>query len=391
MASSRARRSLCARLATMGFDESACARRLGTWPPRNLLRPLEAHRLMGERASAQPRASEAANPLDVAMALFLFQVPVAEAVAVRALDAATISALDEMDVLARDAGSIRASVALVPVRGLLLATDGRVEIPGLNRVMPLFAESWDLAALTIRQPIETALDLCTGSGIHALLASRHAGRALAVDVSPRAVAFTRFNAWLNGIDNVEAAEGDLFAPVSEERKFALITANPPYNPEVSVPAGTDYASGGESGEEILERIVTEAPRRLVPGGYAQVITLLCHRRNEPADVRLERWLVESGTGVDALLLARPVTYRAEVLSCPPDHPTLSAQRRSWHSLGIESFEFGLLTLRRRGSGTGVRLRRGPFGTALHGPPLDALAPFLDQPESSWSKQSRSAD
>jgi methylase of polypeptide subunit release factors len=244
--------------------------------------------------------------------------------------------------------------------------------------MPLFAESWDLATLTVRQPMATALDLCTGSGIHALLAARHARRVLAVDVSARAVAFTRFNAWLNAITNVDVLQGDLFSPVEGERELGLLTANPPYNPEVDVPAGANYSSGGESGEEVLERFITETPRRLMAGGYAQIITLLCHRKDEPADVRLERWLRASGVAVEALVLARPVSYRPEVLAPLSNQPTLVAQQKSWARLGIDRFEFGLVTIRRQSSGSAVRLRRGPFGTAVHGPPPDALAAFLGE-------------
>lgn len=56
-----------------------------------------------------------------------------------------------------------------------------------------------LAALTVRRSIGTALDLGTGGGVQALLAARHSRRVVAVDVNPRALRYTAFNARLNGL------------------------------------------------------------------------------------------------------------------------------------------------------------------------------------------------
>ena len=55
-----------------------------------------------------------------------------------------------------------------------------------------------LAWLTVRTPVERALDLGTGNGHQALLAARHAGTSPAVDINPRALRFAEFNAVLNG-------------------------------------------------------------------------------------------------------------------------------------------------------------------------------------------------
>src|SRR4030081_1038241 len=84
-----------------------------------------------------------------------------------------------------------------------------------------------LARLTIRRSIEVALDLGTGCGYQAVLAARHAERVIATDVNPRALAFTSFNALLNGAPNVECRQGDRFAAV-EGLTFDLIASNPPF-------------------------------------------------------------------------------------------------------------------------------------------------------------------
>jgi release factor glutamine methyltransferase len=74
----------------------------------------------------------------------------------------------------------------------------------------------------------TVLDMGTGSGVGAVFAARRARRVLAVDVNPAAVRAARINALLHEVeDRVEAREGDLFAPVGEER-FDRILFNPPF-------------------------------------------------------------------------------------------------------------------------------------------------------------------
>ena len=48
-----------------------------------------------------------------------------------------------------------------------------------------------LAALTVRRQVGAALDLGTGSGVHALLAARHAERVVGVDLNRRALRLAR--------------------------------------------------------------------------------------------------------------------------------------------------------------------------------------------------------
>lgn len=74
------------------------------------------------------------------------------------------------------------------------------------------------------------LDMGCGSGVVALAAAKQARRVVSVDINPAAVRCTRINALLNSVDDrVEAREGDLFAPLANER-FDVIVFNPPYFP-----------------------------------------------------------------------------------------------------------------------------------------------------------------
>jgi release factor glutamine methyltransferase len=70
------------------------------------------------------------------------------------------------------------------------------------------------------------LDLGSGSGAGGVAAARAGCNVVAVDINPAAVRCTRINALLNNVD-IDARDGDLFAPVQDER-FDVVLFNPPY-------------------------------------------------------------------------------------------------------------------------------------------------------------------
>jgi SAM-dependent methyltransferase len=359
LATERAR-ALRARLADQGYDENGCAQRLGLKEPQKIVQRAQAWRLVGARAQHQPQTGPDASALDLLIALLLFGEAAAREAIERALGGDTLATLLESGLARADGDRVQANVMLFPCQGLHLATDRLDADRAQNPVMPLFPESYDLGRIAVRAPVDRALDVCTGSGIHALLAARHAREAVGVDISTRALEFARFNAWLNAIENVVWLQGDVYAPLPDGGRYGLITANPPYNPELDSAAGDDYHSGGESGEEILERIVAGLPRLLAPEGYAQIITLLIHREDDELGPRLQRWLSASGTdGFDVLLLAKPVDYRPLVLKGGPLSPADQALHESWKRQRITRFEFGVVNVRRAPGTREPRVVQGP--------------------------------
>lgn len=218
----------------------------------------------------------------------------------------------DQDVLVRsgllsidDKGIARTRASLFPVGDRLVFSDHawpKLPHPGCtnilyDQVMSVGADSHWLARVTTRRPVESTLDLCTGSGVHALLAASHSQRVLAVDISPRAARCARFNVQASGANNVEIAIGDLYEPVSGEH-FDLITANPPF-----VPSPVDslrFRDGGLSGEDIQRRIIEGLPYHLAPGGIAQIVTELGERDDESIADRLRSWL--GNAPIDILIL-----------------------------------------------------------------------------------------
>ncbi len=211
---------------------------------------------------------------------------------------AGLLAIDEM-------GVARARASLFPVGNRLICSDhawpalphpGYAIVPP-DQVMRIGSDSRHLGRCTVRRPFRAALDLCTGSGIHALLASPHTQQVLAVDINPRAARCTRFNAQISGAANLEVVIGDLFEALRGEC-FDLITANPPF-----VPSPLDtllFRDGGRSGEDVQKRIISGLPHHLARGGIAQVVTELGERDHESLIPRLREWL--NGAPMDIHIL-----------------------------------------------------------------------------------------
>jgi release factor glutamine methyltransferase len=121
-------------------------------------------------------------------------------------------------------------------------------------------------------PGKRTLDVFTGSGVIAVAAGQAGAEAWAVDVSRRAVACARLNGALNGT-RVRAVRGDMLAPVAD-RRFDLISANPPYVPGIEPDDARGSArawEGGSDGRELLDRFLAEAPPLLAPGGRIAVV------------------------------------------------------------------------------------------------------------------------
>ena len=118
--------------------------------------------------------------------------------------------------------------------------------------------------------VTRAVDICCGAGPGALCIAqaRPSAEVLAVDINPRALQFTRINAALAKVANVEAQYSDLLKNVDGE--FDLIVANPPYMLDAESRAYRN--GGGELGAGLSEAIVEAALARLAPGGSLLLYT-----------------------------------------------------------------------------------------------------------------------
>ncbi|QTX04047.1 DUF7059 domain-containing protein [Agromyces archimandritae] len=171
-----------------------------------------------------------------------------------------------------------------------------------RHVLGVGGASATLAGQVLQQPVGSALDLGTGSGIQALHLGRLARHVVATDLSARALAFARFTLALNEVGNVELRAGSLFEPVAGER-FDRIVSNPPFviTPRADGVPAYEYRDGGMTGDGIVEAVVRGAAAHLEPGGTAQLLgnweTIggrpgLERVRGWAEDAGLEYWIVE---------------------------------------------------------------------------------------------------
>jgi SAM-dependent methyltransferase len=232
----------------------------------------------------------------VALDLFLLQGSIPEAELDLLLTAPSRDVLLRTGFLSIDSGVARARASLYPVGDRLIFSDhawhklphpGYRQVPS-DQVMFVGTDSRWLARATVRRRVRRTLDLCTGSGIHALLAAAHSERVLAVDINRRAALCARCNAQIAGAQNLEVLLGDVFEAVSPAEHFDLILANPPFVP--SPVEEMRFRDGGPSGEEVQRRIVAGLPRHLAPGGIAQLVTEVGERDGEPIVQRIRQWL-----------------------------------------------------------------------------------------------------
>jgi hypothetical protein len=126
---------------------------------------------------------------------------------------------------------------------------------------------WFARFLVSRGPCETALDLCTGSGLLAMLPQ--AREVVATDIDGAALEVAAFNLALNRCGNIAVRHGDLFAPVGDAR-FDLITANPPFLPSGPGPSLPACGDGGRRGDDTLAAILNDVSDHLAPGGEALI-------------------------------------------------------------------------------------------------------------------------
>jgi methylase of polypeptide subunit release factors len=256
----------------------------------------------------------------------------------------------------RDGDRVRTRLRITPYAGLLLAHDPDERVHEPDYVTGVNNASRTLAALTIRTPVSRALDLGTGCGVQALLASRHAEATVAVDVDPRAVRYAQLNCQLND-SAVDVRRGSWFEPVADET-FDLIVANPPF--VISPDSSYVFRDSGLGGDAVSRGVVRGAAAHLRRGGHATVLcNWICRNRDETWEP-LADWV--DGTGCDALLLAhepvQPFVYAArwnEPLRGDPEAFATAIERwlDYYEREGIAAIGIGAVVLRRR-DGNNIR-------------------------------------
>ncbi len=330
-----------------------------------------AHAALGRNETVPGlRRTTGGSPLETLTRLFLLQASVPAAAAEAALPG-LVDRLAAEGVLAHGGGQVAARLDVRPyaatgstdgdrplwvISDLTPGLDGTPHRVDADHVLGISSASTSLAQLTLRHPVEDALDLGTGCGVQALHLAAHASRVVATDVNPRALRVARLNAALNEAPEVEVRDGSFYEPVADER-FDLITTNPPFVISPATGERLVYRDSGLPGDQAVEHVVSVAPRHLNPGGWCQVLANWVITDERPWGDRLAGWV---GEDCDAFLVQRevldPAAYVELWLKDSGHHGAEGYVRRydtwlSWFDdQGVEGIGFGWVNLRRRTGG-----------------------------------------
>jgi methylase of polypeptide subunit release factors len=301
------------------------------------------------------RRVAAPTPLNTLIKLFILDRSVDESRAAQAFAPVDLDALRDIGLIEDGPRGIRARVRLSVHDGLIVAHDAynpdRRDMP-VDHVLDVNATTIALSNLTVRRAVTRALEIGTGCGVLALVASRHADHVIGTDTNERALNIAAFNAALNGVTNVEWRLGSLFEPVAGER-FDLIFCNPPY--VISPDAQFIFRDGGRRGDALCAEVVRRAPEYLADGGFATIMINWAMPDDEDWSAPLRRWV--DGNQCDSWLMLSaiqdPMSYAA-IWNRSRDSEVYTSGLDRWmryfQELGITKLGLGVVVLRRRDAG-----------------------------------------
>jgi len=320
------------------------------------------------------------EPLDILIKLFLLQSKIPQETVKSLLSDEVCQYLESIEILVSDGIYLYSNIDIFCVDGLLIATDHRYQLKGITideqPVMYIGLDSLGLVNVGLRYAAGEALDLCSGSGVQALVASKYCDHVTGVDINPRAIRVSRFNADLNGITNVRFMEGDLYEALDGKASFDLILANPPFVP--SPDATMKFRDGGTNGERILARIVDGASDRLSEKGRLQLVTDLV---DVPIyEDKLAVWwgdcpadkLVLHTADRDEILFSVPHTHKPFDQSYAEYNETLDRWINSYRKSGISKVNFGYVIIQKSATSS-------YYARAVHSPKskvADAVADYF---------------
>ena len=331
-------------LADAGYSQTELAKTLGLSSPY-------------ERQDVEViyRRVKTDSPYNILVQLFRLGRQVDEFILRKELPKLDIESLAAVGLLSCQNRIVRSNAKLTPYHDLLLASDFGPEIHremSADHVLGVGAASLTLAGLTIRRKVKTALDLGTGAGIQAFLATRHADRVIGTDTNPRALNFAAFNTRLNQIKGVEWRKGSLYEPVADEQ-FDLIVSNPPF--VISPESKFVFRDTNLPGDTISQQVIHSAGERLNEGCFACILFNWHHQDDADWASRPLSWVCD--TGCDSWLLcfktADPLTYAADWLKTgegrgSPDYGRyLDEWMAYYEKMGIAQISAGAMFMRKR--------------------------------------------
>jgi methylase of polypeptide subunit release factors len=239
--------------------------------------------------------------------LFGREAPVEADALERRIGSNAVRDLVDLGLILRDGGRVEPLARFDRFGDLLVASDLVARRRHADFVAGPGPSSFLVAGSVRRPAAGPILDLGAGSGIQGLLTGSPDQAVVAVDIIPRALAFIRFNAALNGRRRVHARLGSFLDDEPDRRldgRFATVVANPPF---VLAPAvERTYRDRPLAGDLVGRRTVERVGRALRRGGRGYVVCNWIDRGAAWSD-SVRDWL--AGSGLDSIV-TRSITRTA---------------------------------------------------------------------------------
>lgn len=281
-------------------------------------------------------------------------------------------------------------LAMVSVQGLKLAVSLPPNYPTAgDRKQPIYIGIDSLmcaSSLPVSLSGKRVLDICAGSGVQGLIcAARGAERVVSLELSPVAANAARFNAALNGLDEVvEVRESNLYTALASGERFDFVTSNPPFMPMLEDVDFPRPGAGGADGLTTLRPLLTQLTDH-VEAEFSGV--MVCQVLGDNRSIFINRELNElaarEGYQVDAVVSQKQSLTRYQATWMEPSLrltcPELPEERRAvllqeWagamKAQGASQVYFQLLCFERPAPRPG--LRHVPLYHAPQTDPLTAL-------------------
>lgn len=285
---------LRARLGEIGYARQGVASCLGLRDADGLY-PLDYRLLPKWDALLRSPGSD----LSPAVRLLLLGLPEEPDLLQKTLGAEQLDFLLATGLAFRQGALVHPRLSIVPFGKLLVATDRifmnadpeSVEegLSSDNCVWRLDRTTLMMSQTMKREKAKRVLELGCGSGALLLLTAEGAERVAGIDINPRAVNVAGFNARLNGVDNAEFVQGDLYQPVAGKR-YDYIFSNPPSAP--GLVRGWNR-EGGPAGREMVEAMLRGLEDHLAPSGVFQTTVHFGYSQVEDINVWLDG-LIDTG-------------------------------------------------------------------------------------------------
>ncbi|MCH9695412.1 MAG: methyltransferase [Gammaproteobacteria bacterium] len=284
--------------------------------------------------------------------LFLMGKQVDSAIVEELVPAAMGELLVQLGLLETVAGKTRASIVIVAIDDMLFASDAFYILgtaAAAEFVLPASTHSGNfLRRMMLAKPASRTLDLGCGCGLHAVCAAKISAEVVATDVSDAAIHYTRLNALLNELPNIDARTGSLFDPVRGEQ-FDWIISNPPF---VVAPGSTFvYRDNEMLLDDFCHLLVRESAVYLVEGGHLQMLAEWVEFGDEHWSTRVASWIRDCDAWIVHSTPLPAAEYVRQRSTDIVGDVALASDTALWldylREHGVKAIHPGLLTLRRR--------------------------------------------